>query len=66
VHYRVSNQGAGITYPGSWTDSVWLTLGKDRPNAARGDILVGSVGTAARSTSASTTTTRADHHPAAS
>ncbi|HND54143.1 MAG TPA: CARDB domain-containing protein, partial [Pirellulaceae bacterium] len=44
VRYQVTNRGAGVTYPGSWTDSIWLTLGKDRPDGRRGDIQLGSVG----------------------
>ncbi|MHC1770058.1 MAG: CARDB domain-containing protein [Verrucomicrobiia bacterium] len=44
IRYRVANQGAGITYPGSWTDSVWLTRAKDRPNGYRGDVLLGQFG----------------------
>src|SRR5262249_1792067 len=28
VHYQVTNKGAGPTFPDSWTDAVWLTLGK--------------------------------------
>ncbi|MBN2450718.1 MAG: putative Ig domain-containing protein, partial [Lentisphaeria bacterium] len=44
VRYRVTNNGAGITYPASWSDTVWLTLGRDRPNSARGDIQLGSFG----------------------
>ncbi len=42
VHYQVSNLGAGATFPDSWADTVWLTLGKDRPNSARGDIQLGA------------------------
>ena len=44
VHYQVSNLGAGVTFPDSWADTVWLTLGKDRPNPARGDIQLGTFG----------------------
>jgi subtilase family serine protease len=44
VRYRVTNNGAGITYPASWTDAVWLTLGRDRPSSARGDVRLGSFG----------------------
>ena len=42
VRYKVSNRGAGVTDPGSWTDQIWLTLGLDGPNAARGDIFIGT------------------------
>lgn len=42
VHYQVTNLGAGITYPASWTDTVWLTLGTDRPDPNRGDKRLGS------------------------
>ncbi len=43
VRYRVANLGAGETDPGSWTDRFWLTLGKDGPKPARGDIFLGNV-----------------------
>ena len=42
VRYSVSNLGAGPTDPGSWTDQIWLTLGKDGPKPGRGDRLVGT------------------------
>ena len=43
VHYMVSNLGTGVTYPSSWYDAVYLTLGKDRPDPQRGDILLGEL-----------------------
>src|SRR5262249_34570933 len=42
--YTVENRGTGVTVPGSWTDQLWLTLGKDRPNPLRGDVQLGGVG----------------------
>ena len=42
VQYTVTNLGTGVTFPDTWTDAIWLTLGKDRPNPARGDVLLGS------------------------
>lgn len=44
VRYHVENRGAGLTAPSSWTDTVWLARDKDRPNAARGDVQLGSFG----------------------
>ncbi|HUB24490.1 MAG TPA: CARDB domain-containing protein, partial [Tepidisphaeraceae bacterium] len=44
VHYEVANLGSGPTYPASWTDEVWLTLGTDRPDPNRGDIELASFG----------------------
>ncbi len=44
VRYTVENRGTGVTAPDSWTDQLWLTLGKDRPNTMRGDILLGGAG----------------------
>ncbi|MEM2990266.1 MAG: CARDB domain-containing protein, partial [Halobacteria archaeon] len=44
VFYRVINNGAGVTYPDSWIDTVWLTKAKDRPNPLRGDIILSSFG----------------------
>ena len=44
VYYQVANRGAGVTYPGSWSDTVWLTRGKDRPDARRGDVRLGTFG----------------------
>ncbi len=42
VNYRVTNQGAGITYPASWTDALWLTVDKTAPNPTKGDIRIGT------------------------
>ncbi|MCA9191785.1 MAG: hypothetical protein KDB03_08485 [Planctomycetales bacterium] len=42
VRYRVANLGAGQTDPGSWSDQIWLTLGKDGPKPARGDRYLGA------------------------
>ena len=42
VQYQVTNLGTGVTFPGTWTDAIWLTLGKDRPNPGRGDVLLGT------------------------
>uniref|UniRef100_UPI0035626DD0 CARDB domain-containing protein n=1 Tax=Stieleria sp. TaxID=2795976 RepID=UPI0035626DD0 len=42
VRYKVTNRGAGVTDPGAWTDQLWLTLGLDGPNSARGDRFIGS------------------------
>ena len=44
VHYKVTNRGAGISFPTSWTDTVWLTVDKDRPDPNRGDIRIGTFG----------------------
>ena len=44
VHYQVTNLGTGPTYPSSWSDAIWLTLGKDQPDPQRGDILLGQFG----------------------
>ncbi|NBQ43923.1 MAG: hypothetical protein EBU23_16025, partial [Mycobacteriaceae bacterium] len=44
VVYTVTNRGAGPTVPAAWADAIWLTTGRDRPNAARGDILLSTVG----------------------
>ena len=44
VRYRVENHGAGVTFPSSWSDSLWLTRAKDRPNGFRGDIYLGGIG----------------------
>ncbi len=43
VRWKVANRGAGPTDPGAWSDSVWLTQGKGRPSANRGDIFLGNV-----------------------
>ncbi|MEL6107215.1 MAG: CARDB domain-containing protein, partial [Planctomycetota bacterium] len=42
VRYKVTNRGAGPTDPSSWTDQIWLTLGLDGPNSARGDRFIGT------------------------
>ena len=43
VHYQVTNLGTGVTFPGTWTDAIWLTISKGtRPNANNGDILLGT------------------------
>lgn len=39
--YRVTNNGAGVTYPDKWSDEVWLMRGtSSKPNAVNGDILL--------------------------
>ncbi len=53
VHYQVTNLGTGPTYPSSWSDAIWLTLGKDQPDPQRGDILLGQFGHSGCSRSAS-------------
>ncbi|MEX2553759.1 MAG: CARDB domain-containing protein, partial [Actinomycetota bacterium] len=42
VIYRVTNKGAGITYPANWTDALWLTVDKTAPNPGKGDIRIGT------------------------
>ena len=42
VRYKVANLGAGETFPGAWSDQVWLTLGKDGPKPGRGDVFLGN------------------------
>ena len=42
VYYKVTNQGAGVTFPASWTDSLWLTADKTSPGGST-DIRIGSV-----------------------
>ncbi len=44
VHYHVANLGTGVTFPATWTDSIWLTTGKGHPNPQAGDILLGNFG----------------------
>ncbi len=49
VHYRVTNKGAGVTFPASWTDAVWLVRAIGRPvpqpdSPLSGDILLGRFG----------------------
>jgi CARDB len=48
VNYKVTNKGSNTTRgesaaTNSWTDSVWLTVDKTRPNPGKGDILLGTV-----------------------
>jgi subtilase family serine protease len=42
VTYTVTNLGAGATLVNSWTDTIWLTRTKGRPNPNQGDILLTS------------------------
>ena len=35
IRYRVTNLGAGVTYPSSWSDTIWLCFETGRPNANR-------------------------------
>jgi YD repeat-containing protein len=42
VRYRIENRGAGDTFPLAWTDTIWLTLGRDFPDPVRGDRPLGS------------------------
>ncbi|MBL9127419.1 MAG: hypothetical protein JNL97_07225, partial [Verrucomicrobiales bacterium] len=44
IRFSVENRGPGPTGVGSWTDSVWLTTSKDRPDPQRGDVAIGYVG----------------------
>ena len=44
VSYTVANLGAGDTIPGSWTDTIWLTLDRTRPDPRKGDVLLGTFG----------------------
>ena len=48
VNYQVSNQGSAATRGDaasthSWTDSVWLSVDKTRPNPGKGDIKIGQI-----------------------
>ncbi len=43
VTYTVTNLGAGATLVNNWTDTIWLTKTKGRPNPNNGDILLASV-----------------------
>jgi hypothetical protein len=43
VTYHVSNLGLGPTDPGSWTDTIWLTHDRTRPNPTKGDILLATI-----------------------
>jgi hypothetical protein len=38
VHHRISNKGAGVTYPGNWSNNLWLSVDFIPGNA--GDILL--------------------------
>ncbi|HEY7119523.1 MAG TPA: CARDB domain-containing protein, partial [Tepidisphaeraceae bacterium] len=42
VRFTVSNPGIGETDVAAWTDTVWLTRDRKRPNVKKGDILLGS------------------------
>ncbi|MCC6234076.1 MAG: hypothetical protein IT580_15635, partial [Verrucomicrobiales bacterium] len=44
VRYTVENRGPGPTSIASWTDSLWLTTTKERPNPSTGDIALGYSG----------------------
>ncbi len=44
VRYVVSNLGTGPTTAGSWSDAIWLTKTKGRPDPNGGDILLGYAG----------------------
>jgi subtilase family serine protease len=44
VRFSVENRGPGPTGATSWTDSIWLTTSKDRPDGNRGDVSIGSIG----------------------
>ncbi len=41
VRYTVTNLGVGETDVDGWTDTVWLTTDKNRPNVCSGDFLIG-------------------------
>ncbi|MEO6753269.1 MAG: CARDB domain-containing protein, partial [Chthoniobacteraceae bacterium] len=43
VRWHVANLGVGPAVPESWTESIWLTNGTDRPNPSRGDLLLSVV-----------------------
>ncbi len=42
VTYTVTNLGAGATLVDNWTETVWLTKTKGRPNPNQGDVLLSS------------------------
>ncbi|MCK6499002.1 MAG: hypothetical protein L6Q38_05930, partial [Nitrospira sp.] len=44
VRYRVANLGAGVTRPGSWSDSIWLVTEPNRRPGKLGDLRLGTVG----------------------
>ena len=41
VYYKVTNKGAGVTFPGYWTDSLWLSADKTAPGGKQ-DYRIGS------------------------
>ncbi len=43
VTYHVSNLGLGPTNVTSWTDTIWLTTDKTRPNTTKGDVLLATI-----------------------
>ena len=43
ITYTVTNLGVGATLVNGWTDTIWLSAGKIRPNPNNGDILLASV-----------------------
>ena len=43
VTYQVSNLGLGATDVPSWTDTIWLTTDKTRPNTTKGDVLLATI-----------------------
>jgi subtilase family serine protease len=44
VRFNVANLGIGETDVSTWTDTVWLTRDRKRPNVKKGDVLLGSFG----------------------
>ena len=43
VSYHVENKGDGPTDPTSWTDTIWLTRDRKRPNPSKGDVLLKTI-----------------------
>ena len=43
VRYTVTNLGAGVTSASAWTDSIWLTVDRNRPHPGEGDFLLATV-----------------------
>ena len=43
VTYQVNNLGLGPTDVSSWTDTIWLTTDKTRPNTTKGDVLLATI-----------------------
>ena len=43
VSYSVDNLGTGETDVAAWSEQIWLTTDKDRPNPGRGDLLLATV-----------------------